>query len=386
MIGAPLMRLFRKLFKRNTAAILTLVSFTLLFLVLLWIFIPPVVQQARNLANVDYDELVATVEKPLNDWNNWLIDKGLIEKEIEDQSTDDIEKKDRDKIVYTDIIRLDSMLQEHSDSIKLSPLAVVIKIDQSALNNDKNRSELSEIQDSDSFFERFRKNVYKFLNPSVIPRFFGRIGGFFGNFLIAFMSISFIAFFFLREQGLFVHMLSSIVPNEWEEQVVHAVDQTSNLLIRYFVGIALQITLITLFVSIALGIMGVKNALLVGFFVALMNLIPYIGPIIGAVFGVIITISSNLDLSFAQMFPLLLTVVVVIGIMQLLDNFILQPNIFSKSVKAHPLEIFIVILIAANLGGVLGMLIAIPVYTVLRVVAKVFFSEFKIVQRITKSI
>jgi len=72
--------------------------------------------------------------------------------------------------------------------------------------------------------------------------------------------------------------------------------------------------------------------------------------------------------------------------MQLLDNFVLQPTIYGKSVKAHPLEIFIVVLIGAKLGGILGMVLAIPMYTILRVLGKVFFSEFKIVQRITSTI
>ena len=89
--------------------------------------------------------------------------------------------------------------------------------------------------------------------------------------------------------------------------------------------------------------------------------------------------------------PLVVVVVVAIAIavfamMQLLDNFILQPNIFSKSVKAHPLEIFVIILIGAKLGGVMGMILAIPAYTIFRVIAKVFLSEFKIVQSITRGI
>ena len=67
----------------------------------------------------------------------------------------------------------------------------------------------------------------------------------------------------------------------------------------------------------------------------------------------------------------------------MLDNFILQPFIFSNSVRAHPLEIFIVILMGATVNGVLGMVLAIPTYTVLRVLASVFFSEFKIVKSIT---
>ena len=73
-------------------------------------------------------------------------------------------------------------------------------------------------------------------------------------------------------------------------------------------------------------------------------------------------------------------------VFQMLDNFLLQPNIFSKSVKAHPLEIFIVVLMGAKIGGVAGMVLAIPAYTVLRVLLKVFFSEFEVVKRLTSSI
>ena len=130
-----------------------------------------------------------------------------------------------------------------------------------------------------------------------------------------------------------------------------------------------------------------KNALLIGFFAAVINVIPYLGPLIGAVFAIFITISSNLDLEFySEMMPLLLKVVAVFGAMQMLDNFILQPYIFSNSVLAHPLEIFIIILIGAKLNGITGMILAIPVYTILRVIARVFLSEYKIVQKLTGGI
>jgi predicted PurR-regulated permease PerM len=149
----------------------------------------------------------------------------------------------------------------------------------------------------------------------------------------------------------------------------------------------MQVTAISIFVSIALSVLGVKNALLIGFFAALINVIPYLGPIIGAAFAVIITISSNLDLDFyTQMLPLLSKVVIVFAAMQMLDNFLLQPWIFSNSVLAHPLEIFIVILMGAQINGIVGMVLAIPVYTVLRVIARSFLSEFKIVQKITGSL
>jgi len=178
------------------------------------------------------------------------------------------------------------------------------------------------------------------------------------------------------------------VPNKYESQGVHALDEAATLLIRYFLGVTVQIIIITLFVSLALSLLGVKNALLIGFFAALMNVIPYLGPLLGASFAVIITISSNLEVDsfYSVLLPLILKVLSVFAVMQILDNFIFQPFIFGKSVKAHPLEIFIVVLMGANIGGVLGMVLAIPIYTILRVVGRVFMSEFKIVQQITKNL
>ena len=167
---------------------------------------------------------------------------------------------------------------------------------------------------------------------------------------------------------------------------MHAVDDASKLLRRYFVGVSAQVSIISVFMWILLSIIGIKNAILIAFFAALINVIPYVGPIIGAAFGVFITISSNLDLGldfYTEMLPLILKVIGAFAAMQMLDNFVLQPFIFSNSVLAHPLEIFIVILVGAKLSGILGMILAIPVYTVIRVIARAFLSEFKIVQKLT---
>ncbi len=155
------------------------------------------------------------------------------------------------------------------------------------------------------------------------------------------------------------------------------------MLSRYFGGLAAQLTVFSLVLSFLLWILGVKNALLIGAFGGLFNIVPYVGPIIGMVFGVFITASSNLDMDLGQLLPMLLKVAASFMATQFLDNNFTGPMIFSKSVQAHPLEIFIVTLVAAKLGGVIGMVIGIPVYTVLRVIARTFFSEFKVVKHLT---
>ncbi|MBK7872406.1 MAG: AI-2E family transporter [Saprospiraceae bacterium] len=188
----------------------------------------------------------------------------------------------------------------------------------------------------------------------------------------------------MREPGLFFNFMVALVPAKHEQQIRDVLNDISTMLTRYFGGVALQIFLIAVYVSIFLSILGVKNAILIGFFAALMNLIPYLGPALGGGIGILISVSANLDADFTTVIlPMMIKVLVVFWTVQMLDNYFLTPYIFSSTVLAHPLEIFITILVGAKIGGVVGMVLAIPAYTVLRVVAREFLSRFKIVKRIT---
>ena len=240
---------------------------------------------------------------------------------------------------------------------------------------------------SQSAGEQIAEAAGKWFDPGKIGEYLGEFVGLAGNIVIGLFSVIFVLFFFLREQDLLLNFIRSIIPNEYEAQAAVAMEKIAHLLRRYFFAIAFQVSIITLIVGVALRLFGVENALLIGFFAALINTIPYLGPIIGASFALFVTLSSNLDLDFStEMLPLILKIVTVFAIMQMLDNFIIQPFIFSNSVMAHPMEIFIVILVGGRIGGIAGMILAIPAYTVFRVVASVFLSEFKIVQSLTNSL
>ena len=381
MIGAPIVVFLRKYVGKSMAAGITLFLFLILFSLILYIFIPPVVNQAKYLSSIDYQKVVHSLEEPLNDWENWLTNKGLlVKKEVltQQQITREAEKG-----VFSQAIVLDSLVNKIDSSIT-THVSINLSIDASKL---KETPEVSETQFQDDFFQKLRENIFYYINPSRIQVLFSSTVSAFGNLVVGIMSVAFIAFFFLKEQGLFYEMIKSVVPLNYEERTMHAVDEISKLLIRYFTGILIQITIITILASLLLTVFGIKNALLIAFFAAMMNVIPYLGPIIGAAFGAIITISSNLNVSFYnELLPQLTKVFVVFGIVQLVDNFVLQPNIFSKSVKAHPLEIFLIVLVGAKVGGILGMVLAIPLYTAFRVIGKVFLSEFKVIQRLTKNI
>ena len=414
MIGQPINEFYKKYLKLGSggSAGLTLVTFIFLLTGLVWVFVPPMIKQAQNLAGIDYESLVESLEEPINSLNNILVKKGLMEGEIillDDEITNDtisnsIEKitqsieedtiqlsvvEEMSKQVTSAFVSIDSILLENGDTVTKTNITLQVNINDSPteVKNPIVIGSTVEIKHTDTPIEKIQKRIFTAFNPGQIPQLFSTLIGFMGNLLIAIMSILFIAFFFLKEQGLFLNALQAIVPSKYEKEVIHALDDSSRLLRRYFVGVSIQITTITFFVSIVLTVFGVKNALLIAFFAALINVIPYLGPVIGAMFGVLITISSNLDLSFyEEMLPLIFIVIATFAAMQLLDNFLLQPFIFSNSVSAHPLEIFIVILVGAKLSGIVGMVLAIPVYTVIRVIAKSFLSEFRLVQKLTKKL
>ncbi len=230
---------------------------------------------------------------------------------------------------------------------------------------------------------RTQKILSEYFKPTMLGDFLSGLLSTAGSLLVAVGSITFILFFFLKDDTLFLDIVQTVVPTERERHVRHAVKRSSKMLTRYFDGLVIQTIVFTALVSVSLWVLGVPNALLIGVMSGLFNIIPYIGPILSIVVGCFFTISHFIEADFALMIAPMISVVATIVLIHLLDSNVLMPYIMSSSVRAHPLEIFIVILVAAKLGGVVGMIIGIPVYTVLRVIGLVFFSEFKIVQRLT---
>ncbi len=327
LIGKPFMRLFKRIrigkFRVGStiAAVLTLVSFFLVLSLLIGLFAPLVLQQARNLGGVDATAISNTLDGFFMNINGRLADWGLV-----------------------------------ADS-------------------------------NESFIDYIKENVLPTFSPAKVTDIFGTVIGFTGNLFIALFSVLFITFFFLKEEGLFMRSILVLTPNKHQTEITNVIERTIKMLTRYFGGILIQVTVITIFISTLLGLLSIPNAILIAFFAAVINVIPYLGPMIGGIFGIFIAISSNLDADFSLVIvPMITKVVLVFAAMQMLDNFLLQPFIFSNSVMAHPLEIFIVILVGAKLGGIVGMVLAIPVYTILRVIGSVFLSEFKVVQKLTEGI
>jgi len=216
---------------------------------------------------------------------------------------------------------------------------------------------------------------------------FSGVLSFITSFAMAIFSIFFISFFFLKDKPVFKEILLSVFPKQNQHKITNVVSKIKALLSRYFIGLVLQVTVVMSLEFLGLMMFNVPNALLIAFIGGMLNIIPYLGPIIGTLLGVIIAVVSTLATGvYTGIEWVILEVIIVFIAVNIIDNVVNQPLIFSKSVKAHPVEIFVVILAAGYIGGIGGMIIAIPAYTVIRVVLKEYFSEFAFISNLTKNV
>lgn len=230
-------------------------------------------------------------------------------------------------------------------------------------------------------------NFFSNVDFSLIPEFLNTLVTGLGSFSVGLFSVLFISFFFLKDSKLFEDGIMVFVPNTEESKSRESFAKIKSLLSRYFVGLIFQILILFVIYTIVLFVFGINNPIIIAFLCALLNLVPYVGPLISGFLMLLLSMSSNLGESFSDV-VLPKTIYVMIGfiIAQLVDNFFSQPFIFSKSVKSHPLEIFLIIIIGGILFGIIGMVIAVPAYTAIKVILKEFLYDNKIVHKLTKNL
>ncbi|SFI77081.1 AI-2E family transporter [Myroides guanonis] len=224
-------------------------------------------------------------------------------------------------------------------------------------------------------------------NISFLPNLLNTIIGTLSGLGIGIASIFFITFFFLKDQAVLKYQFKKLLPKPHSNQILNSIQKINNLLSRYFVGLILQMTIIFILSLIVFLSFGVKGALMIAFLCAILNIIPYIGPLIGNILGVLFTMMSFISEDFTTVvIPKAISVMIAMFVIQIIDNSINQPVIFSNSVKSHPLEIFIVVLASGMFTGIFGMIAAIPIYTCIKVIGKEFLPNNKVVQILTKNL
>ena len=232
--------------------------------------------------------------------------------------------------------------------------------------------------------------LQKFINASQFSNLIGTAASFITNLGIGLFSVVFIGFFFIKDDGLFTEIVCALVPDRHEETTEKAISDIGHLLSRYFIGVILEVigvALINFLGLLFIARLGFNAAISIAFLTGIFNIIPYVGPLMGGALGTILGItikySSATPLGLDVNFWLFTAILVAIFCFtQLVDNFLYQPLIYSTSIKAKPLEIFIVLLVVGHIGGPLAMIVAIPIYTVVRVIAFRFFGHVKAIRRL----
>jgi len=227
------------------------------------------------------------------------------------------------------------------------------------------------------------------LNPASISDFAGSIMTVVKKFVVAFVAITFLAFFFLKDEGLFKETIMVIVPDQYESRIRNVLHSIKTLLIRYFIGIIIQSTIVLINITIGMTIVGFpfQQALVMGLLIGVFNVIPYVGPWLGGSITVLMGMATAVTTAgYPAIWLLIVYMIIVIACTQAIDNNLIQPLIYSRSVNAHPIEIFLVILAVGSFAGVGGMIIAVPAYTALRVFAREFFNNFGPVRKITSGL
>ncbi|NND88107.1 MAG: AI-2E family transporter [Flavobacteriaceae bacterium] len=318
LIGRPVvMFLKRRLKFGNTFASVTTLLLALgAVALLLWVFVPIIIEQSKNIAEIDFD---------------------LVKSDLNELSIQAADYLGVESINIFDAIKRSEHVQNFN--IEVVP----------------------------SFIDIFFKNI--------------------GEFIVGLFVVMFLSFFLLKDEDLVPNVVSVFAHPGEEERFIRVNNKIKELLSRYFVGLLFQILILTLFYSLLLFYFEVKNALAIALICAFLNIVPYLGPIIAGVLMLLVVLSNNLGADFSsELLPVLIKVLAGYLVFQLIDNIFTQPGIFGKSVRSHPLEIFIIILIGGYLFGIAGMILAVPSYTAIKVIAKEFLSEYKIVKRLTKNL
>ena len=183
----------------------------------------------------------------------------------------------------------------------------------------------------------------------------------FTNIFSAVLVVPFAAFFFLKDGSKIRRDLLQLVPNKYFETTLTVIDKIEKRLGLYFRSVLFQSFLVALSSWTTLSIAGLDNSMSVGIAVGLANTIPYFGPILGYFLSIIVSIIETGN------FSLVAACILAIFVVQMLDNIIFQPMLFSRSADMHPVAILFIILVGAETAGIIGMLIAIPIATVIKI-------------------
>jgi predicted PurR-regulated permease PerM len=201
----------------------------------------------------------------------------------------------------------------------------------------------------------FAKNFMMSITSSI-----GSIIGMVTSVTVTIVTVPFMLFYMLKDGHKLVPTVTGIFSEKQANRIGELLEKMSETISKYISGQAIECLFVGTCTAIGYGIVGVPFALLIGIFAGITNMIPYIGPYIGLLPALILALSNSVRQT--------ILVIIVCVVVQQIDGNLIYPNVIGKSLDIHPLTIIIILLVAGNLAGLLGMLLAVPVYAVIKVI------------------
>ncbi|MDT2817433.1 AI-2E family transporter [Vagococcus lutrae] len=192
----------------------------------------------------------------------------------------------------------------------------------------------------------------------------GSFVGVFANVTIVVVTVPFMLFYMLKDGDRLIPMIEKYLPAQSKDEILMLLHKMSQTISKYISGQAIECTFVAVGTMIGYKIIGVEYAFLFGIIAGITNMIPYIGPYLGLAPALFVTLFSGHEK--ALLHAALACVVVLI--VQQIDGNIIYPNVIGKSLDIHPLTIIIILLVAGNIAGLLGMILGVPFYAVCKTV------------------
>lgn len=234
------------------------------------------------------------------------------------------------------------------------------------LTNLFNNSHIDWLQKVDlhSYMNKFEGSLTSILKKFILSltTSLGSVIGTITSVTVTLVTVPFILFYMLKDGEKLVPTVEKFFPEHNRSKVARLLHEMSATLSRYISGQMIECLFVGTFSAIGYSMTGIPYALLVGLFAGITNIIPYLGPYIG--------LMPALFLAFSKSLPTVFWVIVVCIVVQQLDGNLVYPNVIGKSLHLHPLTIIIILLVAGNIAGLLGMILGVPLYAVTKVVVK----------------
>jgi len=190
-------------------------------------------------------------------------------------------------------------------------------------------------------------------------------------FVALLVIIPFTTFFIAKDKNVLLKGIVSIFPNRYFEMSYSILRRVTDKLTQYVRGWIIDAAFVGIACGLGFSIIGIENSIILGFIAGIGHLIPYLGPVIGGIPALLISIVQFGNLSAL---PLIIILVLVI---YAIDNGFVQPYVFSKKVDIHPLLIILMIIAGSELAGIIGMLFAVPTVTIIRTAIKEYYLAHK---------